>query len=529
MLEERIEEILNSKSELTPESIRAIGHKCYFVSSLNGDDSNKGTSPDEAWRTLEALWAVKAGGAAIVSKVKEGDGVFLERGSTWYHERYLENSRCSLVAAKGVSYGAYGIGEKPIITGAIEFDNNVGNWQKTEYENIYVLDKIDDNPEWCASKSEIGNIIFNDGEYFGVRIKSTDENDPFGAGKSAYCWITVGSTSEPMLVSNGKEMYMSGGTSCGNIGEALHNNLEYFHDYKDGKLYLYCNMGNPGDVFDDIKCSKSGYAVMAKEGVTLDNIAIKYSGRYGVSGGNFNFTMTNCEIGYVFGCEVETGMEAYGESDNIKILNCYLHDVGGALTCQSGASAVGSVGHNISNIEYGYNVVVSSITGCENWNGIDNLDENGYSRDKMVNQHIHDNIFAYMGYSKAKTAVPTARSEVVSSSIYMEGENCVFENNTIMYSASTIYKAPMSSDTVDRGWICRDNTYIAAPSHAKFYFHYDDVLTVNHKMYKKARITVPYNYRYLVYFTSLGIDPTGTYYYMSDETDERIINDWLVN
>lgn len=529
LLEKRIDEIMNSESELTPEKIKNSGHNCYYISSVNGDDSNDGASPATAWRSLESLWEVKAGGLAIVSKVEAGDGVFLERGSIWYHERYMQNSQCSLTTQKGVSYGAYGTGEKPIITGAIEFDNNVGSWQKTEYENIYVLDKIDDDPEWCGSKSEIGNIIFNNGEYFGVRIKSTDENDPFGAGKSAYCWITVGSTSEPVLVSNGKEMYMSGGTSCGNIGEALNHNLEYFHDYKDGKLYLYCSMGNPSEVFDDIKCSKSGYVVMASEGVTLDNISVKFSGRYGVSGGNFNFTMTNCEIGYVFGCEVETGIEAYGKSDNVKILNCYLHDVGGAMTCQSGSSAVGSAGHNISNIEYGHNVVVSSITGCENWNGIENLDENGYSRDRMVNQYVHDNIFAYMGYSRAKTTVPTARSEVVSSSIYMEGENCIFENNTIMYAASTIYKSPLSSDTVDRGWICRNNTYIAAPSHAKFYFHYDDVLTVNHNMYKRARITVPYSYRYLVYFTSLGIDTTGTYYYMSDETDERIINEWLIN
>ncbi len=528
LLQSRIDEILNSESKLTPEQILASGHNCFYVSSINGDDSNKGTSPDKPLKTLEALWEVKAGGAAIISKAKEGDGVFLERGSTWYHDRYLDNSRISLVTTKNVSYGAYGTGPKPVISGAIEFDNGVGSWQKTEYENIYVLDKIDNDPAWCGEKSEVGNIIFNDGEYFGVRIKSTDEGDPFGEGKTAYCWLTVGSGTEPVLVSNGKEMFVSGGTTCGNIGEALNNDLEYFHDYKSGKLYLYSKDGNPAERFDDIKCSKSGYIVKAEQGTTFDNIAIKYSGRYGITGGRADFTMTNCEIGYIFGCFVETGMEIYGSSDNIRILNCYVHDVGGSLTCQNGGSESGSKGQNISNIEYGYNVIVSSITGCENWNGIGNLDENGYSRDKMINQHIHDNIFAYMGYSKTKTAVPAARSEVVSSSIYMEGENCIFENNTIMYAASSIYKAQMSSDTVDRGWICRDNTYIAAPSHAKFYFHYDDALTVNHKRYKNARITAPYNYRYLAYFTSLGIDTTGTYYYMSDETDERIINDYLV-
>lgn len=529
LLEDRIDEILNSESELTPEQIKASGHNCYYISSINGDDKNSGTSPDKPWRTLEALWEYKAGGLAIISKTKPGDGVFLERGSTWYHERYLENSQVSLMASEGVSYGAYGTGPKPVISGAIEFENGVGTWHKTEYDNIYVLDNIDDKPEWCGEKSEIGNIIFNDGEYFGVRIKSTDENDPFGAGKSAYCWITVDSSKEPVLVSNGKEIFMSGGTSCGNIGEALRNDLEYFHDYKDGKLYLYSKDGNPSERFDDIKCSKSGYVVNAERETTFDNIAIKFSGRYGISGGNYDFTMTNCEIGYIFGCFVETGMEAYGASDNVRILNCYVHDVGGALTCQNGGSESGANGQNISNIEYGYNVIVSSITGCENWNGIGNLDENGYSRDKMINQHIHDNIFAYMGYSRSKLSIATsARSEVVSSSIYMEGENCVFENNTIMYAASSIYKAPLSSDTVDRGWICHDNTYIATPSHAKFYNHYDDVLTTNHKMYKRARVTVPYNYRYLVYFASLGIDPTGTYYYISDEADERIINEYFV-
>ena len=38
-----------------------------------------------------------------------------------------------------------------------------------------------------------------------------------------------------------------------NPGTALTHNLEYITDNVDHKLYMYCDMGNPGDVFDDIK------------------------------------------------------------------------------------------------------------------------------------------------------------------------------------------------------------------------------------------------------------------------------------
>ena len=94
LLSGRIEEIKNSESEITPADIEGKGGKVWYVSSVRGDDSNDGKSPERPFKTLEALYDKKGdpNSPVLVSKAKPGDGVFLERGSVWYAKTYNQNS-----------------------------------------------------------------------------------------------------------------------------------------------------------------------------------------------------------------------------------------------------------------------------------------------------------------------------------------------------------------------------------------------------------------------------------------------------
>ena len=242
-----------------------------------------------------------------------------------------------------------------------------------------------------------------------------------------------------------------------------------------------------------------------------------------MSVGHDNLRITNCELGYISGCEVETGIEVFGASDGTYIGNSYLHDIGGALTCQN--SQVTNTTSHIQNVEYDSCVVTTSVTGAENWNTLGNIGDDGIAQNHMINQYIHDNIFAYMGYSKTKLMPPAAFASAVNSSMYSEMENCVFENNTIMYGSGWMFYAYLATDTQERGWICRNNTYIGNPEHMKMQYSYETTDRINHKMGKGNRIDTPYNYRYLVYYTSHGVDPAGSYYYYGSDMDRRIIND----
>ena len=81
--------ILNAKDEIR------IAGKAYYVSN-NGNDENDGKSPETPWASL-----TKVNSFALQS----GDGVFFERGGLW---------RGWINAKEGVTYAAYGKGDKPI-------------------------------------------------------------------------------------------------------------------------------------------------------------------------------------------------------------------------------------------------------------------------------------------------------------------------------------------------------------------------------------------------------------------------------
>ena len=178
---------------------------------------------------------------------------------------------------------------------------------------------------------------------------------------------------------NGKEWFVSGNTPMTNPGTALTHNLEYITDTADHKLYLYCDMGNPSDVFDDIKVSTDGDVIMVtgnswenpaegismisenEHGKRLDNLSILYSGSGGAAIAGDGLVVSNCEIGWCGGSisSMESGMESNGNALNETVYNCYLHDVGdGPLSTQHGVDwTPGAKARNFENIEYYDNVI----------------------------------------------------------------------------------------------------------------------------------------------------------------------------
>jgi hypothetical protein len=100
------------------DTVKASG-TTYYVSNT-GSDSNPGDSPSRAWASVEKVnrWNLRA-----------GDAVLFHRGDIF---------RGTITARSGVSYGAYGTGDKPAIYGARE--NAVGADWLEEPGNIWSLD-----------------------------------------------------------------------------------------------------------------------------------------------------------------------------------------------------------------------------------------------------------------------------------------------------------------------------------------------------------------------------------------------------
>ena len=314
LAEKRKREILNTKDSLK------ITGTAYYVSN-SGSDENDGKSPEKPWKTLERVSR---------EKLSSGDGVCFKRGDIF---------RGHTVCSEGVTYCAYGEGEKPKIYG---WNKNLADptlWTLYNPEkNIWKLnEKIPD----C------GTLVFSGGE------KHSYKHIPSYRYGKFYCRF--------------KENVLF------DISEELENDLDIYWHYEDkfsvkltmgedfpvpdvtddslGELYLRCNGGNPGEVFSDIEAVVRGGIIRVGEcnNVTVDNLSLKYS-NFAVSAFSMNIVglhVTNCEIGWIGGCiqsydgtdpnytaekrggvtRYGNGIEIYGGCTDYVVDNNYIYQV----------------------------------------------------------------------------------------------------------------------------------------------------------------------------------------------------------
>lgn len=276
----RRQEILTSQDKLE------IKGNTYYVSN-DGDDGNDGLSPETAWKTLEK---VSEGISEVYpfnpkenNILKEGDAVLFKRGDLF---------RGCVLCTSGVSYGAYGQGEKPKIYGGKMDYADESLWSVYDGEkHIYKLNVKLNDP---------GTLVFNHGEKHSRKLIPSYRNGVF-----------VCRDNEEKLFDVKNEM-TENLDFFWHFDEVTHTKPSKGEDFPVpvtgpeymGELYLRCDEGNPGKVFDSIESIGRGVAfrVAGKKNVTVDNICMKYL-CFGVSAGGFSegLTVTNCEIGWIGG------------------------------------------------------------------------------------------------------------------------------------------------------------------------------------------------------------------------------------
>lgn len=378
-VEERKNEILRAPDELS-----VIGVS-YFVSA-DGNDDLDGKSPDKAWKSLARVCS---------AELNAGDGVFFRRGDTF---------RGFITAKAGVTYAAYGEGDKPRLLG---WDQNLALpelWTLCdEKHNIYKLNTL---------IPDCGTLVFNEGERHSVKLIPSyrngafvcrnDESKPFVFADEAtrnldiFCRYDERTTTEP---SKGEDFPVPVIDS-----ESL------------GELYIRCDEGNPGEVFSSIEAlvRRNLFSVGDRSGVRIDNLCMKYIGAHAVSAGEAvnGLTVTNCEIGWVGGSiqhylgtdpnypegkrgsvtRYGNGVEIYGGCNGYTVSGCYIHQVYDAgITHQ-----ITTFGKRVTmeNILYSSNLIEKCVYGIEYF-----LEKNcGDTESYIKNCKIEGNIILYSGY-----------------------------------------------------------------------------------------------------------------------------------
>ncbi len=380
LYKKRKEEILNSKDELV------IKGTTYYVSN-SGDDDADGMTPETAWKTIDRVNR---------SWFRKGDGVLFRRGDLWRGK--------TVETMPGVSYGAYGTGDKPKFYG---WDENMADrvlWELVDADhNIWKYTKEITDP---------GTLVFNDGEFNSRKLIPSFRNMQF---------VCRDDESKPFVMENEMtqdldifwffDSVLEYGTSK---GETFPIPATAYVGTFYGDLYLRCDKGNPGDVFDSIESIGRGVAfrVRGNANVTVDNICIKYF-CFGVAGGihSVGLHITNCEIGWIGGniqmydggdpnypqgkrgsvTRFGNGTEIYGGCDDYVVEGNYIYQ-----TYDAGASHQFNTTKKVvmQNICYADNLIEKCVYGIEYF--LDQMD--GESESYMRNFVIKGNIIRLSGY-----------------------------------------------------------------------------------------------------------------------------------
>ncbi len=462
----RVAEIRAAEDEWTRGS---SWNNIYYVSSKNGNDNNNGKSQSAPFKTLQKIMDLQNRGT-----IKSGDVVLLERGSEWHTTAAADTWDPAFSCKEGVTYSAYGTGEKPRILGSIEADN-ASQWTAVSgYPGLYKFNTRTFN----LTQEDIGNIVFNNGEMYGQRvIKAVDANKLLATGHNN-------------LVGNGRDFWeldvdkyefkdYTDILDIVNDQKAAGKNpdLIFYHNWTshyggDGYLYLYCAEGNPGDVFDSIEICKKGHVVKAVSNVTIDNWAILCAGGHGVSADTCsNLTVRNCEIGWIGGSvqyvsekneivRFGNGIEIYGGANGFYAYNNYVYQ---CIDCGPTVQWSGTLaeGETIvqKNVEFYDNVLFDSA--LEVW--LSTSKENtSTTYAKLINCKMYDNLvygagYGFGGYNHQKSDPCQFYGGGLTKAVY---ENCTIENNKMWGSREFILKCVPTTTVEGKGFEWKNNTII---------------------------------------------------------------------
>lgn len=326
----------------------------YYVSSSEGNDGNDG-SMEAPFKTLMRVDCRDKtdGGANNDGFLQPGDAVFLMRGDSWREVLYCDEY---------VTYSAYGTGAKPKILGSPE--NGAGEEKWLPYYSDESGKKI-----WLYSEPipDCGCVVFNGGESYASRVFSWfdyDASETTGNDVVVYPY----DKERPFVIAEALDkdltFYSTFTDKYGKapVGYQPKSNSYWVTDMdSSGPLYLRCDAGDPGDIYDSIEFQSRapgaqayGYTglVRCAEGCTVDNLCVLYHSTTGIDRNAFNnILIQNCEVGWIGGTEfslnyiapvgdknipvVTAGEAVRLEGRNNRIISSYIHDsFDGAVTME---------------------------------------------------------------------------------------------------------------------------------------------------------------------------------------------------
>lgn len=388
-------EILNSKDNLT------ITGTTYYVSSKTGDNNNDGLTPETAWASTDAI-------SVNAWQMKAGDAILFERGCVF-------RTTAQIFCKTGITYGAYGEGDKPVIYGSVENYSKAGYWEPSTKENVWKLN---------LPLTDAGIIVFNHGEAIGDK-------------KLGLLTVT--------------------------------ENFDFYHNSTDNVLYLYLDTGRPNQVYEDIEIGTRRAIFTLNNNVSdvvIDNICMKYTGNFGVQAVGFhdNITISNCEIGWIGGSYQQdgvtvrygNGIQFWDDASNTVVENCWIYQC-----YDTGLTFQGSYYANYDNVQFINNLLEYNTMSIEFWNQ-ERVSWHTKEDGDIKNIKICGNICRFAGYgwgNQRPNVSSTCHIQGGSSYNYFISSMEISGNIFDMSTHSLIMWDYGGKHSADKDIVIKNNTY----------------------------------------------------------------------
>ncbi len=393
------------KSENTVAASRFPG-TCYYVSE-NGDDACDGLTPECAVKTLERAAALP---------LRAGDAVLFQRGGLF---------RGTVAAVSGVTYSAYGEGDKPVICASRQNFADPGIWVESSVADVW---------RCTLPLNDVGLITF--------------DHDPRTVGKydARLGWLLPGHDADGYR----------------HLEQA--SDLEFWCNLETQTLYLKCAGSNPGERFRRIEIAENVHAFRIWNGVgqvTIDNLHITLCGGHGVSGmlDVYGLEVRNCIFDYIGGSvwsvprliRYGNAVEIYGGCHGYHVFNnwiCQIYDTGITHQCND----CKDLDVTQEDVEYHDNLIEYCFWSIEYYN-----QRNRTTITRRIS--VHDNFCRFggdgWGCRLRKERIPMYSFAEPAQ----QTEDYRTENNIFEFSSGYIYHHSYYPEA-EGSLIFRGNTYI---------------------------------------------------------------------
>ena len=372
-----------------------------------------------------------------------------------------------------------------------------------------------------SDSNDIGSIVFNEGEAWGIKIQEIYKWDGEQISWSENKSLALEN------VSNGIQTFekipsfdLSDGRDLGRNGKI---DLAFYQD--GNKLYLYCEGGNPAQRFSSIELSQSVRLFYGNNvsNVTIANLDLRNATMGIRTQVCDNLVVKNCSFSFIGG-QVQSdyqnssrnyqtrygnAIENWNECKGMTVENCYFNQIyDTAMTTQSNTD-----GTDMVNIIYRNNVMENLVYAIELWSS-----GSAEKSCDFKNITIEGNVCRNLGYG-----MTSQRPDKVTGFLSAKGQNYIYKNAKITNN--------VINGTLD--WIYRTNN-IQTESNPNGYFMDGNVyvndlgndigpLSASFPKYSASMKEFAYNYDTIKRLYDAGVEKNGKFYYTVSEKSADLL------